>query len=82
VSDYLAGLERMANQIARNFAAQPDDDAAAGVADHLQRFWDPTMRRDLAEAVASDQVKVSPAVRDAIRRMADSNQLTPANPST
>lgn len=63
---YLSGLERMANQIARNFDTRPPEQAAAGVAEHLQKFWDPSMRRDLIDAVASRRIKVSAAVRDAI----------------
>ena len=64
--DYLSGLERMANQIARNFDTRPPEQAAAGVAEHLQKFWDPSMRRDLIDAVASRRIEVSAAVRDAI----------------
>jgi formate dehydrogenase subunit delta len=40
-------LVRMANQIARFFASQPGPAGAAGVADHLRAFWDPTMRRQI-----------------------------------
>ena len=43
-------LERMANQIAANFAYLSDSEQAAlKVADHLQRFWDPTMRSEIIE---------------------------------
>lgn len=39
-------LVQMANDIAAFFAAEPDRaEGAAGVAAHLKRFWDPTMRR-------------------------------------
>jgi formate dehydrogenase subunit delta len=44
-------LVRMANQIAQYFAAYPDADAVAGVSDHLQKFWDPQMRRELIAIV-------------------------------
>jgi formate dehydrogenase subunit delta len=38
----------MANAIATFFEAEPQhDDVIAGVAGHLERFWDPRMRRDL-----------------------------------
>ena len=40
-------LVRMANQIAQFFAAYPDDDAIEGVRDHLLKFWDPAMRKEL-----------------------------------
>ncbi len=41
-------LIRMANQIASFFLAQPGDDAVAATADHIKKFWDPRMRKDLA----------------------------------
>ena len=41
-------LVKMANQIASFFAAEPDRKVAiAGVADHIKRFWDPRMRREI-----------------------------------
>jgi formate dehydrogenase subunit delta len=41
-------LVKMANQIASFFEAEPDHKVAlAGVADHLKRFWDPRMRREI-----------------------------------
>lgn len=41
-------LVTMANDIATYFAVEPDRAAAVeGVRDHLTRFWDPVMRRQL-----------------------------------
>ena len=41
-------LAKMANQIAGFFAVEPDRTlAVAGVAGHLQRFWEPRMRRGI-----------------------------------
>jgi formate dehydrogenase subunit delta len=40
-------LVHMANQIAKFFAAYPRPQAIEGVADHLRKFWDPRMRREL-----------------------------------
>ena len=38
----------MANQIADYFGAEPDKrEAAASTANHLRRFWDPRMRRQI-----------------------------------
>lgn len=43
-------LVRMANQIAANCDAGLDQGkAAAAVADHLRRFWSPTMKREIVE---------------------------------
>jgi formate dehydrogenase subunit delta len=41
------GLVRMANQIAHFFSPYPEEDAIEGVHDHLVKFWDPGMRKDL-----------------------------------
>jgi formate dehydrogenase subunit delta len=41
-------LVKMANDIASFFESEPDKSkAAAGVADHLKKFWDPRMRREI-----------------------------------
>ena len=41
-------LVRMANQIGSFFESMPDQDKAMkGIAEHLRKFWDPRMRREL-----------------------------------
>ena len=43
-------LAKMANGIAQFFEADEDREAMlAGIAGHLERFWDPRMRRDLLD---------------------------------
>jgi formate dehydrogenase subunit delta len=74
MSEYLSDLERMANQIALNFAADPSDEVAARIAEHLQKFWDPGMRRDLVDAVISGDVSVSATVRAAIDALSTSSR--------
>ncbi len=45
---HIDSLVRMANQIGAFFEAMPDrDEALDGVAQHLTRFWEPRMRREL-----------------------------------
>ena len=56
-------LVRMANQIAIFFAAYPDDQAAAMVADHINKFWAPRMRDDLAALLADDDGGLKPLAR-------------------
>lgn len=55
------------NQIALYFASYPHDEAVAGIADHLKKFWEPRMRRQLISYVASGggglHELVPPAVR-------------------
>lgn len=48
----LANLVQMANRIGDFFAAQPDrTEALQGIADHVRKFWEPRMRRQLLAAV-------------------------------
>jgi formate dehydrogenase subunit delta len=47
-------LIAMANDIGRYFAAEPDQAVAvAGIADHLKRFWEPRMRRQIVAHLAA-----------------------------
>jgi len=61
----------MANQIGKFFAHRPDDAAAADIADHLRKFWDPRMRRQiialLDDAEQGDaENQLDPIVRKAV----------------
>jgi formate dehydrogenase subunit delta len=51
----LDNLIHMANRIGAFFVAQPDrDEALAGIADHLKKFWEPRMRAQILAAVGTD----------------------------
>ncbi len=60
-------LVYMANQIGKFFASQGADQAVAGTADHIQKFWDPRMRKEIAAYVAAGGEGLAPAVLQAIR---------------
>jgi formate dehydrogenase subunit delta len=59
-------LRYMADQIARNFAAQGEDHAAAATAEHIRLFWDPRMK---AAILADDRAALSPVVAAALERL-------------
>jgi formate dehydrogenase subunit delta len=59
-------LAYQANQIAKFFAAQGEERARAGVADHIAKFWNQDMRRDFLAAAAKDSSNLHPAVRAAL----------------
>jgi formate dehydrogenase subunit delta len=40
-------LVYMANQIARGFRLKGEERAIAETADHIQKFWEPRMRREI-----------------------------------
>jgi formate dehydrogenase subunit delta len=46
-------LVRMANQIAAFFHSKPREEGIAGVAEHINKFWEPRMRRQLFEVLDS-----------------------------
>lgn len=66
----------MANQIAKFFAAQGPERAAAGVADHLLKFWDPEMRRTFLAAANRDDSPLHPAVKAALPKVRAGNRRT------
>jgi len=60
----------MGNDIARQFAHLPPAEAAETIARHIERFWDPRMRRALEALVAEGDDSVDPLVVDAAGRLA------------
>jgi formate dehydrogenase subunit delta len=59
-------VARLADDIARNLAHLPREEAASAIAGHLRSFWDPRMRRQLQELVAADPASVDPVVVAAV----------------
>lgn len=63
----IGNLVRMANRIGDFFEGFPDaQEARAGIAGHLQRFWDPRMRREIVAHVERGGEGLSSIVREAI----------------
>jgi len=60
--DTQSKLVYMANQIATFFRSQPESEAAQGVATHINKFWEPRMRRQLFEILERDTDDLSPLV--------------------
>ena len=58
-----------ANQIALFFASYPHDEAVAGIADHLQKFWEPRMRKQIVEYVAGGGGGLHPLALEAVPRL-------------
>lgn len=53
---------RLGNDIARQFAHLPDDEAVAAVGNHIRMFWDPRMRAKLDDEIARDPSQLDPLV--------------------
>jgi formate dehydrogenase subunit delta len=62
-------LIRMANRIGEFFQAMPDRaEALDGIAQHLRKFWEPRMRRELQAHIDTTRADtLLPIVRDAVR---------------
>ncbi len=66
-------LVKMADDIARFFAADPDQSAAIeGSVGHIQKFWDPRMRRKLVAHWQRHPNDLSPLAAAAAERLAHS----------
>ncbi len=72
-------LARMANQIAANFDYGSDKDKVAErVADHLQRFWTPSMLAELIEGRRRDTAELAPIAARAVEKLAEPNKTSAA----
>ena len=72
-----AKLIRMANQIGTFFESSSHDVGVAGVAEHINKFWEPRMRRQFFEVIDAGGDGLKPIVLEAastIRRPADERQ--------
>jgi len=63
-------LVYMANQIGRFFATQGREKSVAGTADHIKKFWDPRMRKQIFEHLRAGGSGLDPNVRAALEQLA------------
>lgn len=65
--DNLDKLIRMANQIGSFFESMPDrEEGLAGIANHIQKFWTPSMRQALLSAFEANSLPSEPALKDIV----------------
>lgn len=62
-------LVKMANQIADNLEFHGD--TASSLADHLRRFWAPSMRKSLREHALAGGADLKPVVKQVIIELED-----------
>jgi FdhD protein len=68
-----AKIVRMANQIGTFFSSKQHDEGVAGIAEHINKFWEPRMRRQFFEVIDAGGIELQPIVIEAaasIRRPA------------
>ncbi|WP_232630222.1 formate dehydrogenase subunit delta [Methylobacterium sp. Leaf118] len=73
-------LVRMANQIALFFRSYPEDEAVAGIHNHIVAFWTPKMRRDLDGYAEAAGDRLDPLVRTALSSQPTTD--SPVRPAT
>jgi formate dehydrogenase subunit delta len=66
-------LVRMANQIAAFFEPYPEEEAIAGVTEHLLKFWDPSMRTALIAAQRDGPTGLHRLASRAVERLTDAH---------
>ena len=65
-------LVKMANDIANFFASEPDRASAiAGIANHVRRYWEPRMRRQIYAHSDAGGEGLGELARAAILQLAD-----------
>jgi len=62
-------LVYMANQIGKFFASQGREQAVAGTADHIKKFWDPRMRAAIFAHLEAGGAGLDPVVRAALESL-------------
>lgn len=73
---HIENLVKMANQIGQFFEAEPDQSqAAADIANHIKRFWEPRMRNAIIAHAQQGGKNLMPIVLRAIQE--NQQTLTP-----
>lgn len=62
-------LVYMANQIGKFFVSQGPEQAIAGTAEHIRKFWDPRMRSTIFAHLDQGGAGLEPHVREALTRL-------------
>jgi predicted molibdopterin-dependent oxidoreductase YjgC len=81
-SHSIAKLVYMANQIAREFAAQHPDEAAQATYDHLWHFWDPRMRQLIVEHLDAGGEGLNEVARLAVEKLKTAPRPQPVTRAT
>ena len=78
----IAPEARLGNDIARQFAHLPEDEAVDGIVRHIETFWDPRMRHNLRALAAAGDDTLDPLLVLAVERLRDRvpHQETEAHP--
>jgi formate dehydrogenase subunit delta len=59
----------MANQIGKFFHGQGHDRAVQGISEHIWKFWDPRMRKQIFAHLDAGGAGLDPNVLDALQKL-------------
>jgi formate dehydrogenase subunit delta len=72
-------LVTMVNEIAAFFAGEDPGKAAENVANHLRRYWDPRMRRQITEHAGHGGEGLSPVARAGVELISRAGTTEPSS---
>ncbi|MDE2134299.1 MAG: formate dehydrogenase subunit delta [Alphaproteobacteria bacterium] len=75
-------LVYMANQIGKFFAHQGEAKAAASIADHLVKFWDPRMRKAIIAHLDGGGCGLDPLVLRAVKSLREAATAPKPSPAS
>ena len=59
----------LANQISKGFRLKSEERAVADTLDHIQKFWEPRMRREILAVLAAGGDGLEPIARKAVAQI-------------
>ncbi len=62
-------LVRMANDIGKFFAVQGEERAVAGIADHIKKFWEPRMKKQIFAHLDEGGAGLNPVTLKALQKL-------------
>jgi formate dehydrogenase subunit delta len=62
-------IARMANDIAKFMESKPHDEGVAGLASHINDFWEPRMRKQLFDLLDAGGTGLRPLVLEAAEKI-------------
>ena len=69
MSTSLDNLVYMANQIGTFFKSQRPETVIPGIADHIKKYWDPRMLKEIYAYMDRGGAKLDPKVLDALKML-------------
>jgi formate dehydrogenase subunit delta len=79
MSDTGHKLVYMANQINDFFQSYPHDQAVKGISDHIKKFWDPRMLKQVFKIVRQPEHGLKPYALEALQILSKSDPHTHAD---